>query len=261
MYSNNLLAVEDLIMLELKNLYMTVNDENGPAKEIIRGINLLFEKGKVYAITGPNGGGKTSIAKLVMGIFSPSSGGIYLNGEDITQLSISERAHRGISYAFQQPPRFKGLTIEDLIKIARPGIDQLALRGTMRDVGLCPEDYLSRDVGPGLSGGDVKRVEIAQVLARGAEVTIFDEPEAGVDLWTIQKLIGILYSKFKDNPDALTIIITHNENILRICDEIIVIANGMVEARGSREEVWPLIKDDVECKMKEQCGELLTYEI
>jgi Fe-S cluster assembly ATP-binding protein len=261
MYSNNLLAVEDLIMLELKNLYMTVNDENGPAKEIIRGINLLFEKGKVYAITGPNGGGKTSIAKLVMGIFSPSSGGIYLNGEDITQLSISERAHRGISYAFQQPPRFKGLTIEDLIKIARPGIDQLALRGTMRDVGLCPEDYLSRDVGPGLSGGEVKRVEIAQVLARGAEVTIFDEPEAGVDLWTIQKLIGILYSKFKDNPDALTIIITHNENILRICDEIIVIANGMVEARGSREEVWPLIKDDVECKMKEQCGELLTYEI
>ena len=143
-------------MLELKNLYMTVNDDNGPAKEILRGINLLFEKGKVYAITGPNGGGKTSIAKLVMGIFSPSSGGIYLNGEDITQLSISERAHRGISYAFQQPPRFKGLTIEDLIKIARPGIDQLALRGTMRDVGLCPEDYLSRDVGPGLSGGEVK---------------------------------------------------------------------------------------------------------
>lgn len=248
-------------MLELKNLYMTVNDENGPAKEIIRGINLLFEKGKVYAITGPNGGGKTSIAKLVMGIFHPTSGEIYLNGEDITQLSISERAHRGISYAFQQPPRFKGLTIEDLIKIARPGIDQLALRGTMRDVGLCPEDYLFRDVGPGLSGGEVKRVEIAQVLAREAEVTIFDEPEAGVDLWTIQKLIGILYSKFKDNPNALTIIITHNENILRICDEIIVIGNGMVQARGSREEVWPLIKDDVECKMKEQCGELLTYEI
>ncbi len=248
-------------MLELKNLSMTINDNNGAGREIIRGVDLEFEKGKVYAITGPNGGGKTSIAKLVMGIFTPANGKILLNGEDITGLSISERAHRGITYAFQQPPRFKGLTIEDLIRIARPSIDQLALRSTMRDVGLCPEDYLTRDVGPGLSGGEMKRVEIAQVLARDAEVTIFDEPEAGVDLWTIQKLIGILYRKFKDNPNATTIIITHNENILRICDEIIVIEGGRVQARGTREEIWHLIKDDVECKMKEQCGELLTYEV
>ncbi len=248
-------------MLKLENLCMTVNGDNGHGREIIRGLNLEFEKGKIYAITGPNGGGKTSIAKLVMGIFKPNSGQIYLNDEEITDLSISERAHRGITYAFQQPPRFKGLTVEDLINIARPGIDQLTLRGTMRDVGLCPEDYLQRDVGPSLSGGEMKRVEIAQVLARNAEVTIFDEPEAGVDLWTIQKLIGILYTKFKNNPDSITIIITHNENILRICDEIMVIQNGLVQARGTREEIWHLIKDDVECKMKEQCGELLTYEI
>ncbi len=248
-------------MLKLENLCMTVNGDNGQGREIIRGLNLEFEKGKIYAITGPNGGGKTSIAKLVMGIFKPNSGHIYLNDEEITNLSISDRAHRGITYAFQQPPRFKGLTIEDMIKIARPGIDQLALRGAMRDVGLCPEDYLVRDVGPGLSGGEMKRVEIAQVLARNAKVTIFDEPEAGVDLWTIQKLIGILYNKFKDNPESITIIITHNENILRICDEIMVIQNGLVQARGTREEIWHLIKDDVECKMKEQCGELLTYEI
>jgi len=247
-------------MLKMEKICMTVNGDHGPDREIIRGLDIEFEKGKLYAITGPNGGGKTSIAKLMMGIFKPNRGRIYLNGEDITDLSISERAHRGIIYAFQQPPRFKGLTIGDMIKIARPGIDDLAVWSTMRDVGLCPEDYLDRDMSSGLSGGEMKRVEIAQVLARDAEVTIFDEPEAGVDLWTIQKLIGILFNRFKDNPDSITIVITHNEKLLRICDEIVVIDNGLVQARGTTEEIWHLIKDDVECKKKEQCGELLAYE-
>lgn len=245
-------------MLKLQNICITVHGEGGPEREIVRNLNMEFEKGKIYAITGPNGGGKTSIAKVIMGIFKPNRGHIYLDDDEITELSISDRASRGIVYAFQQPPRFKGLTIQDLISIARPGIDDITLRSTMRDVGLCPEDYLNRDVGPGLSGGEMKRVEIAQILAREGKVTIFDEPEAGVDLWTIQKLIGILYNKFKDNTDSITIVITHNENILRICDEIIVIDNGIVKARGSREDVWHLIKDDVECKMKEQCGEMLT---
>lgn len=245
-------------MLKLQNICITVHGEGGPAREIVRNLNLDLEKGKIYAITGPNGGGKTSIAKVIMGIFKPNRGHIYLDDEDITELNISDRARRGIVYAFQQPPRFKGLTIEDLINIARPGIDDITLRATMRDVGLCPEDYLNRDVGPGLSGGEMKRVEIAQTLARDAKVTIFDEPEAGVDLWTIQKLIGILYNKFKSNRDSITVIITHNENILRICDEIIVIENGIVKDRGSQEDIWHLIKDDVECKMKEQCGEILT---
>lgn len=248
-------------MLKMDNISMKVNGDDGHDREIIHSLNLEFETGKLYAITGPNGGGKTSIAKIIMGIFKPHSGKIYLNEEDISELSISERAKRGIVYAFQQPPRFKGISIEEMIKIARPGIDNMTVRATMRDVGLCPEDYLGRDVGQGLSGGEMKRVEIAQVIARDAVVSIFDEPEAGVDLWTIQQLIGILFNKYKGNPNLITLIITHNENIIKICDEIVVIANGRVLARGTQEETWDLIKDDVQCKMKEQCGEYITYEI
>ncbi len=186
-------------MLKMDNISMKVNGDDGHDREIIHDLNLEFEAGKLYAVTGPNGGGKTSIAKIIMGIFKPHSGKIYLDGEDISELSISERAKRGIVYAFQQPPRFKGISIEEMIKIARPGIDNMAIRATMRDVGLCPEDYLGRDVGQGLGGGEVKRVEIAQVLARDAVVTIFDEPEAGVDLWTIQRRTGIRSGKNKEN--------------------------------------------------------------
>jgi len=248
-------------MLRLENLTMVVGNNHGENREIIRGINAEFVAGKVYGITGPNGGGKTSLAKLIMGIYMPSQGRIYLQDRDITSLSISERAQLGIVYAFQQPPRFKGLTVKDLINIARPGIDNLHLRSTLRDVGLCPEDYLDRDVGPGLSGGEMKRIEMAQTLAREALISIMDEPEAGVDLWTIQKLIAVIVGRYKKNPDLTTIIITHNENMLHICDEVLVLENGMLVHRGTPEEIWPHIKDEIECKMKEMCSGEMAYEI
>lgn len=247
--------------MKLVDLHMSVHNGNGSDREIIRGINVEFKAGTLYAITGPNGGGKTSIAKLIMGIYQPTHGQLYLDGEEITNLSISERAKKGIVYAFQQPPRFKGLTVKDLITIARKDIDGMRLRAMLRDVGLCPEDYLDRDVGPGLSGGEMKRIEMAQALARDAAVTIFDEPEAGVDLWTIQKLISVMISRYKNNPDATTVIITHNENVLHICDEILVIDDGQISARGTASEVWPFIKDEIECKMKEQCIGDIAYEI
>lgn len=248
-------------MLKLADLTMVVGNEYGDTREIIRGISMDFEPGKVYGITGPNGGGKTSLAKLIMGIYQPSSGHIYLDNEEITDLSISERAQRGVVYAFQQPPRFKGLTVKDLIMIARPDIDNLHLRGTLRDVGLCPEDYLDRDVGPGLSGGEMKRIEIAQTLAREAVISILDEPEAGVDLWTIQKLIAVIVGRYKRNPALTTIIISHNENILQVCDEVLVLEDGALSHRGTPEEVWPMIRDQIECKMREQCTGDVAYEI
>ncbi|MGI6453423.1 MAG: ABC transporter ATP-binding protein [Syntrophomonadaceae bacterium] len=247
-------------MLQIKDIRMTINEINGENREILKDLNLSFSPGVLYAITGPNGGGKTSIAKVIMGIYKPDRGQVIMDGEDISSLDVTARARKGIVYAFQQPPRFKGIMVEDLLKIARPGIDNLSLRKSLRDVGLCPEDYLSRDVGPGLSGGEIKRIEIAQVLARKGKVTIFDEPEAGVDLWTVQKIIDIIDARYKNNPDATVIIITHNEKLLHICDEIILIDNGTVQARGTLRDIWPLIREDIECKMKDQCGREDVYE-
>lgn len=248
------------MVLVLDNVTMAVNNGSNGDKEILHGISIEFEPGKLYAITGPNGGGKTSIAKVIMGIFKHNSGHIYFNGEDIGELSVTERAKMGIAYAFQQPPRFKGLMVEDLLKIAQPDIDNSLLRTMLRDVGLCPEDYLERDLGQGLSGGEMKRIEIAQVLARNAAISIFDEPEAGVDLWTIQKLISIILEKFRKKTDSTAIIITHNENVLPICDEIIVIQDGKIGARGKPNEVWPLIRDDIECKKRLACWGEMMYE-
>ena len=248
-------------MLKLENVSMTVNGTNGSQREIIHGINFDFEPGKLYAITGPNGGGKTTLAKVIMGIYKHSTGHIYLNGEDISELGVTERARLGIAYAFQQPPRFKGLNVSDLIKIARPDVDSLGLRMRLRDVGLCPEDYLDRDLGPGLSGGEIKRIEIAQVLARNGVISIFDEPEAGVDLWTVQRLIRLIVQKYRNNPRSTAIIITHHENVLPICDEIIVLEEGLIKLKGSTQQVWPLIRDDIRCKMKEQCRGEVCYEL
>lgn len=248
-------------MLKLENISMAVNGNNGENREIIHDMNMEFHPGKIYAITGPNGGGKTTIAKVIMGIYKHCCGNIYLNGEDIGELSVTERARRGIAYAFQQPPRFKGLNVEDLIRIANPDLDNKGIRKNLRDVGLCPEDYQDRDVGAGLSGGEIKRIEIAQMLARESIISIFDEPEAGVDLWTIQRLIGIIMAKYKNNPHATAIIITHNENVLPVCDEIIVVEEGSIKGRGTADQIWPLIKDDIECKMKDQCRGEMEYEI
>lgn len=248
-------------MLRLEQVSMSINHSNGENKDILHGIDIEFSEGKLYAITGPNGGGKTSLAKVIMGIYGLSQGHIYLDNEEITELTVTERARRGIAYAFQQPPRFKGLTVSDLLKISNNNLDIMGLRKSLRDVGLCPEDYLDRDVGPGLSGGEMKRIEIAQVLARQSVVSIFDEPEAGVDLWTIQRLIGIIVNRYKDNPNATAIIITHNENVLPICDEIIVLEDGRIRDRGTPEQIWPLIREDIECKRRLECRGEMGYEI
>jgi len=240
-------------MLRLDNVSFEVSNGNGESKEILKGIDLQFEKGKLYGITGPNGGGKTSLAKVIMGIYKQSQGNIYLDGEDITELSLTERARKGIGYAFQQPPRFKGLTVKNILDIAAPGTDLQTLRSEIRSVGLCPEDYFDRDLGPALSGGEAKRIEVAQLLLRNSKVCIFDEPEAGVDLWTIQKLVNLIMAGYKNNPDKLAIVISHNENILPICDEIIVLEDGVVAGRGTADEIWHLIRDDIECKVRMQC--------
>ncbi|NLW44318.1 MAG: ATP-binding cassette domain-containing protein [Syntrophomonadaceae bacterium] len=243
-------------MLELKDISLSFNGSNGDAKEILKNINLTFESGKLYAITGPNGGGKTSIAKVIMGIYQPTQGQILFNGEDITNLSITERARRGLAYAFQQPPRFKGLYVEEVMRIANPAIDDMGIRSYLRDVGLCPEDYIGRDLGPSLSGGETKRLEVAQLLAKDALLTIFDEPEAGVDLWTIQKLISLIIKRHRENKGNTVVIISHHEQFLPICDEIILVADGEIREKGPAASVWPLIRDDIicNCGIRNECG-------
>jgi Fe-S cluster assembly ATP-binding protein len=243
-------------VLELKGIGLNLNGTNGDAKEILRDINLTFESGKLYAITGPNGGGKTSIAKVIMGIYQPTEGQIFFNGEDITNLSITERSRRGLAYAFQHPPRFKGVYVEEVMHIANPNLDEMGIRSYLRDVGLCPEDYLGRDLGSNLSGGETKRLEVAQLLAKDARVTMFDEPEAGVDLWTIQKLISVIANRHRGNDQKTAVIISHNEQFLPMCDEIILVADGQIQERGPAEAIWPLIRDDIicDCRIRNQCG-------
>ncbi|MDD4801746.1 MAG: ATP-binding cassette domain-containing protein [Syntrophomonas sp.] len=245
----------------MENIHMQVNNDSGEDIEILKGINIEFAKGKVYAITGPNGGGKSSIAKVIMGIYRHSKGRILLNGEDISELSLTERAMKGIGYAFQQPTRFKGLTIGSILKIASPEADPMHIRKYLRDVGLCPEDYLDRDLGAGLSGGEIKRIEMAQLLLRSPLISIFDEPEAGVDLWTIQKLLGLILSRYKNNTTKTAVIITHNEKIIPMCDEILVVDGGVITAQGTPKEIWHLIKDDIECKVRYQCQGDVIYDI
>lgn len=240
-------------MLELIDVSLSVKDGE-ERQEILRHVNLKMEQGFLYGITGPNGGGKTSIAKVIMGIYRPDQGRVLFNGRDITDLSITERARMGIAYAFQTPPRFKGLGVADMMRIANPSLSEGQIRILLRDVGLCPEDYLDRDLGPGLSGGEIKRIEVAQVLAREAQLVVFDEPEAGVDLWTIQKLISIIVRNYKDKPERLAAVITHNPQFLPICDQIILVAEGTVQAVGSTEQIWPLIKDDIMCRAGDCCG-------
>ena len=217
-------------MLELKDISFQVNDETAD-KEILKNINLKIED-RFVAITGPNGGGKSTLAKLIAGIVTPTSGQILLDGEDITGLSITERARKGISFAFQQPVRFKGLTVKDLITLASgKDISISQACSYLSEVGLCAKDYIDREVNDSLSGGELKRIEIAMIIARGTKLSIFDEPEAGIDLWSFNNLIQVFENMY--------LIISHQERILNIADRIIVIADGEVSAAGSREEVLP----------------------
>ena len=241
-------------MLELRSVSLTLSNDNGSSKEILNNINLTLEDGKFYAVTGPNGGGKTSLAKIIMGIYQPTQGRIYYKGEDITDLSITERSKKGIVYAFQQPPRFKGIGVKDLLRIAaNDTLSEKDYHCILRDVGLCPEDYLNREVSASLSGGEVKRIEIATLLARPGEMLIFDEPEAGVDLWTLQQLVTVII-EHHHRRNRTTLAITHNERFLSVADEVLLLAEGEVRARGNRDKVWPLIKDDITCQWRQRCG-------
>ncbi len=224
-------------MLELKDISFQVNDETAD-KEILKNINLKIED-RFVAITGPNGGGKSTLAKLIAGIVTPTSGQILLDGEDITGLYITERARKGISFAFQQPVRFKGLTVKDLITLASgKDISISQACSYLSEVGLCAKDYIDREVNDSLSGGELKRIEIAMVIARGTKLSIFDEPEAGIDLWSFNNLIQVFENMYQKINGSI-LIISHQERILNIADQIIVIADGEVSTAGSREEVLP----------------------
>ena len=228
-------------MLELKNISFTVSLIDG-AKEIIRGVNLCVPSGKLVVVTGPNGGGKSTLAKLIAGIEKPTGGKIIFNGEDITDLSVTDRAKRGIAFAFQQPVRFKGLDVQDLIRIsAGKKISVADACEYLSAVGLCARDYISREVNSSLSGGELKRIEIATVLARSAELAIFDEPEAGIDLWSFRNLIDVFEGMKKKNKDRSILIISHQERILEIADEIIVLKDGVIAAQGKKDDVLPTL--------------------
>ena len=246
-------------MLELKNISFGVGGKTGE-KEILKDISLTVPDNKVVAITGPNGGGKSTLAKLVAGIENPTAGQIILDGEDITKISVTERAKRGISYAFQQPVRFKGITVKDLIGLAAgENISTAKACNYLSEVGLCAKDYVNREVNASLSGGELKRIEIATVLARRAKLTLFDEPEAGIDLWSFKNLIQV-FEKLHEEIHGSILIISHQERILNIADEIIVIADGRVAKSGSRQEILPeLLSVEDGCKFA--CGTIQQGEV
>ncbi len=227
-------------MLTLENVSFDVKDEKGE-KDIIKNLSLTIDDSKFVVITGPNGGGKSTLAKLIAGIYKPASGKIYFNGEDITDASITDRANMGISFAFQQPVRFKGVQVLDLIRLAaREKLSAADACKYLSEVGLCAKDYINREVNGSLSGGELKRIEIATVLARKTQLSVFDEPEAGIDLWSFQNLIQV-FERMRESTNGSILIISHQERILNIADEIVVIADGQISKQGSREEILPQI--------------------
>lgn len=232
-------------MLELRDVSYHVDDDKG--KDILNHINLKIED-RFTAITGPNGGGKSTLAKMIAGIIRPTEGQILLDGEDITGLSITDCAKKGISFAFQQPVRFKGITVLDLIRLASG--EKVSVDGACKylsEVGLCARDYINREVNSSLSGGELKRIEIATVMARGTKLSIFDEPEAGIDLWSFQNLIQV-FEQMHEQTQGSIVIISHQERILNIADRIVVIADGSITAEGSKEEILPqLLNGDAYC--------------
>ena len=235
-------------MLELQNISFSVTDDDSSEKEILQNIDLTIEDRKFIAITGPNGGGKSTLAKLIAGILKPTSGRILFDGTDITDLSITERAQMGISFAFQQPVRFKGIKVKDLMSLAagkETSIGQAC--EYLSEVGLCARDYIDRDVDGSLSGGELKRIEIAQLIARNTKLSILDEPEAGIDLWSFSNLIKV-FEKMRSEADRTILIISHQERILNIADEIAVIKDGRLVAFSKKDEILPeLLKGTEGC--------------
>ena len=227
-------------MLRLENISWNTPEGVG----VLRNLNLTAQDGKLVVITGPNGGGKTTLAKIIAGIYRQDSGKIYLNDTDITDVDITERAKAGISFAFQQPVRFKGITVRKLIELAAG--EQMPLSKVcdiMSKVGLCAEEYIDREVNSTLSGGEIKRIEIATVLARHSVLTVFDEPEAGIDLWSFTSLIKT-FEDMRKNINGSIVIISHQERILKIADEIVVVANGSIQAQGKPEDMMKVLTEN-----------------
>lgn len=226
-------------MLELKNISFEVEGGKNK-KEIIKNLDLKIDENKFVVITGPNGGGKSTLAKIIAGIEKPTSGQIFFDGVDITEKTITERANMGISFAFQQPVRFKGIQVLDLIRLAaREKLAPADACKYLSEVGLCAKDYINREVNGSLSGGELKRIEIATVLARGTRLSVFDEPEAGIDLWSFQNLIQVFQRMREHIKDSSILIISHQERILNIADEIVVIADGKIVKQGTKDEIMP----------------------
>ena len=224
-------------MLELINVSFEVDTEN-EKKEILKDVSLKIDD-RFVAITGPNGGGKSTLAKIIAGIYQPTSGKILFDGVDITNMSITDRAKMGISFAFQQPVRFKGLTVKDLITLAAGKKINVSDACTyLSEVGLCARDYIDREVNASLSGGELKRIEIAMIMARGTKLSVFDEPEAGIDLWSVNNLIRV-FEKMHDKTAGSIIIISHQERILNIADKIVVVAGGKVKQYGPKNDILP----------------------
>lgn len=242
-------------MLELKKLYFTIsgNDENGDEqKNIIDGIDFTFEKGKFYAITGPNGSGKTTLAKLIMGINPVSQGAIFYQGQDISALSITERAKAGIAYSFQQPARFKGITFRDLLMIATGVEDEHKLLEILKRVGICPLSFLDKEVDARLSGGEIKKIELATTIAANPGLAIYDEPDTGIDLWTIGPMVSLLKKELAENQTT-TIVVSHNKAFLEAADVVIIINSGRIVYSGGLEGAMPMLDDLSVCTYRESC--------
>ncbi|HBN84659.1 MAG TPA: ABC transporter ATP-binding protein [Clostridiales bacterium] len=238
-------------MLKMEHVDVFLDSDNGK-RQVLKDINLTLEQKKIYVMTGPNGGGKSTIAKVIMGMVIPSGGKISLDHTDITGMNITERARAGIGYAFQTPPRFKGLTVRDMLELSARGneIDPCSI---MYDVGLCAQDYLDRDINTTFSGGELKRVEIAGLLARQLKVAIFDEPEAGIDLWSFQRLIET-FDRMNRKSDAIMIIISHQERILRLADQVILVKDGEIaEITGQEKILEEISLLDSRCECKKNC--------
>lgn len=231
-------------MLELQNICYRVSTPEGE-QDILKNVSITIPDHKLVVFTGPNGGGKTTLAKVIMGLVTPTGGQILFNGQDITHLGITERAKLGISYGFQQPPRFKGITVRNLLTIASgdANLSKDKCCKYLTQVGLCANDYLDREVDVSLSGGEVKRIEIATILARRGQLMIFDEPEAGIDLWSFARLTETFEQIHREGA-ATMVIISHQERIIKLADEIVVIAGGQIAHRGTTEEIFPLILAD-----------------